>query len=62
MKFLIELDLENDAFKPHPEEEINQILDSIMVILEYRSIEYLKDGMGLNDRNGNRCGKVEIKK
>jgi hypothetical protein len=61
MKFIIALDLSNDAFTEEPTVEVARILQRFAAFLResYPDVEDL-DGASLRDSNGNSVGRVSV--
>lgn len=56
MKYKLEINLDNDAFKPCPNRELQRILREIADILGERHL----DDRNILDSNGNTVGKVQV--
>ena len=57
-RFTLEIELENDAFHPHPEPELSRLLR--IVAERLRLMEDIGEGYPIHDINGNRVGTARI--
>lgn len=57
-RFTVDIELDNDAFHPHPEPEVSRLLRIVAERLRWG--EDMGDGYPIHDINGNRVGTARI--